>query len=469
MDTTNFILKMKDEKWKMRTFILVVSFLFSSSLAQNSNIKWSSFSTGFVKSVSASTNTLSSTGETFAGNSGNGSSKITSGFLAYKIIADTVSIEIPNLPFAAGTGSAIVWNNSLYYFGGSSNWSGTTLYPFIYKFDGVSWGLYDTIPDNNVFSFAATLVGDEVYLNGGDRANAATLNRKYNMISKEWDYLTPSPNLQYGFGLTSEVYDGKIYLFNNGGDVFVYDISGDTWETKTKNTGSGIYPNIRSILYNNDIYLTGWGNYGFYKYSPSTDQWTQLANTPYQVYACSMGIIDNLIYCIGGNDGFNYATYKSAMIYNVNDNSWTIDTVAISSYRDWMASAEYEGSFYVLGGLGTEGSGNAVDIVERIIPYGTVNVEDEPEAIPNVYKLNQNYPNPFNPSTIINFQVPEESFVTLKIYDILGSEVKTLVNENKLVGSYNIHFDATGLASGIYFYKLNVNRFSETKKMILMK
>jgi hypothetical protein len=100
-------------------------------------------------------------------------------------------------------------------------------------------------------------------------------------------------------------------------------------------------------------------------------------------------------------------------------------------------------------------------------------VKDEQEIIPTVYKLNQNYPNPFNPSTIINYQIPEEGFVTLKIYDILGKEVKTLVNENKPAGNYNIHFDASsasgGLASGIYIYRLTAGSFISTKKMTMIK
>jgi len=85
------------------------------------------------------------------------------------------------------------------------------------------------------------------------------------------------------------------------------------------------------------------------------------------------------------------------------------------------------------------------------------------------YELSQNYPNPFNPSSTISYQIPELSFVTLKVYDVLGSEIITLVNEEKVVGSYEIEFDATLLPSGIYFYRLQAGSFVETKKMVLMK
>jgi hypothetical protein len=94
-------------------------------------------------------------------------------------------------------------------------------------------------------------------------------------------------------------------------------------------------------------------------------------------------------------------------------------------------------------------------------------------AIPTEFYLSQNYPNPFNPSTIINFKIPEASFVTLKIYDILGREVTTLVHEEKPAGTYNVKFYASsingGLSSGIYFYRLTAGNFSNVKKMLLLK
>jgi hypothetical protein len=93
-------------------------------------------------------------------------------------------------------------------------------------------------------------------------------------------------------------------------------------------------------------------------------------------------------------------------------------------------------------------------------------IEDE---IIYYYVLEQNYPNPFNPSTTIKFQLPELSFVTLKVYDVLGNEIKTLVNEEKVVGNYEVEFNATRLPSGIYFYRLQSGSFVETKKMVLMK
>ena len=88
---------------------------------------------------------------------------------------------------------------------------------------------------------------------------------------------------------------------------------------------------------------------------------------------------------------------------------------------------------------------------------------------PKYFELKQNYPNPFNPVTTIKFQVPNRSLVVLKIYDITGKEVKTLINEEKESGSYQIQFNASALASGTYFYRLQSGSFVETKKMILLK
>jgi len=102
-------------------------------------------------------------------------------------------------------------------------------------------------------------------------------------------------------------------------------------------------------------------------------------------------------------------------------------------------------------------------------PEGVVSVEDISGVTPDNYSLSQNYPNPFNPSTTINFAIPNSEFVTLKVYNILGSEVATLVNENLASGSYRYNFDAQNLASGIYLYELNAGNFREIKKMNLLK
>ncbi|MBT8382170.1 MAG: T9SS type A sorting domain-containing protein, partial [Ignavibacteria bacterium] len=90
-------------------------------------------------------------------------------------------------------------------------------------------------------------------------------------------------------------------------------------------------------------------------------------------------------------------------------------------------------------------------------------------STPSEFKLEQNYPNPFNPSTTIKYSISTKSFVTLKIFNILGKEMTTIVNKELDAGSYEVEFDAATLNSGVYFYKLEAGSFSETKKMLLMK
>jgi len=95
--------------------------------------------------------------------------------------------------------------------------------------------------------------------------------------------------------------------------------------------------------------------------------------------------------------------------------------------------------------------------------------ENNLNVIPTKFELAQNYPNPFNPSTTISYQLPSNSFTTLKVYDMLGKEVALLVNEEQKTGSYSVQFNAIKLSSGIYFYRLQAGNNFETKRMILLK
>ena len=115
--------------------------------------------------------------------------------------------------------------------------------------------------------------------------------------------------------------------------------------------------------------------------------------------------------------------------------------------------------------LGTIGSIALVDY----LTYGPVVGVEHIAGLPQEYHLGQNYPNPFNPSTNIEYSIPSESFVELKVYDVLGREVASLVNEQQPAGVYRADFKADNLPSGIYFYKLQSKNFVETKKMLLLK
>jgi len=115
-----------------------------------------------------------------------------------------------------------------------------------------------------------------------------------------------------------------------------------------------------------------------------------------------------------------------------------------------------------------------MDLDYLAVPASFITSVEEPLAeLPSSFSLQQNYPNPFNPSTAISFQLPASSFVTLKVFDVLGREVAALVNEVRPAGRYTVSWDVPVLPSGVYFYRLEAKNstqsFVETRKMILLK
>jgi outer membrane protein assembly factor BamB len=126
-----------------------------------------------------------------------------------------------------------------------------------------------------------------------------------------------------------------------------------------------------------------------------------------------------------------------------------------------------DSSLFIGGGLNESVTMTNIFVMKLDQKLGTGIYSEYP--VLNIYDLEQNYPNPFNPSTTIRYEIPELSFVTLKIYDVLGNEVATLVEEEKQTGKYETEFNAVNLPSGIYFYRLQTGSFVETKKMILLK
>jgi hypothetical protein len=100
--------------------------------------------------------------------------------------------------------------------------------------------------------------------------------------------------------------------------------------------------------------------------------------------------------------------------------------------------------------------------------YGSTDVLQN-ENLPGQFELNQNYPNPFNPATKIRYSVPQSSLVQIKVFDVLGNELETLVNEEKPAGTYELNWNAANLPSGVYFYQISAGDFVQTKKMILLR
>jgi len=134
-------------------------------------------------------------------------------------------------------------------------------------------------------------------------------------------------------------------------------------------------------------------------------------------------------------------------------------------------TTEYQKYIFVDEGF-DGGTGKLFYRLKQIDYDGSYEYSDEIEVevgLPTEFSLSQNYPNPFNPSTSIQYAVSSRQFVSLKVYDVLGNEVATLVNEEKPAGNYTVEFNGIGLPSGIYFYRLQTGSFVETKKMVLLK
>ena len=112
--------------------------------------------------------------------------------------------------------------------------------------------------------------------------------------------------------------------------------------------------------------------------------------------------------------------------------------------------------------------GQASDLVQKITNDGS-GVDENGQSVVDGYKLSQNYPNPFNPTTKINFELRESGFATLKVYDMLGNEVATLIQNELTSGAHSVNFSASNIASGTYFYQLNVNGTRITNKMVVLK
>ncbi len=131
----------------------------------------------------------------------------------------------------------------------------------------------------------------------------------------------------------------------------------------------------------------------------------------------------------------------------------------VSAYRS--PTGDPNNSTYWIKSGAINGSPNANDVVS--------NINQINNDVPTQFSLEQNYPNPFNPSTIIRYSIPVEGKVKIKIFDILGREVSTLLDRNHKAGNYSIEFDGSNLSSGIYFYRLRCGNFIETMKMIFLR
>jgi WD40 repeat protein len=169
-----------------------------------------------------------------------------------------------------------------------------------------------------------------------------------------------------------------------------------------------------------------------------------------------------------------YSTAKAARYKIVNARDTATVIVNQSQYdSSWVSLGTFPfakgDSGYVRLGDGSDSVGQAIIFDAIRWTYQSPMAVDEISSQPLHFELSQNYPNPFNPSTRIQYSVSSSEKVTLKVYDVLGREIATLVNERKSPGMYEVQFDGSGLSSGMYFYRLQAGNFVDTKKFVLLK
>lgn len=254
--------------------------------------------------------------------------------------------------------------------------------------------------------------------------------------------------IQSGFvGGMELLADGRIFIGTSLSGVKMSTNNGENWVNM--NTFPPIY--IDNILKDKDnvIYICD-------AYGPNRS--TDNGQTFVPVSPLNSGVMTEASFVDSRGDF--YISYNHNNIYRSTNkgDTWQLINNGLSSNTYICSFTEANGKVYA----GTNNSG-----AFYFVPDVTA-ISNSSESAVN-FRLIQNYPNPFNPSTKISFSIEKSSFVNLSVFDVSGKLVSSLINENKPAGNYNINFDASNLAGGVYFYRLSADGFTQTKKMILTK
>lgn len=260
---------------------------------------------------------------------------------------------------------------------------------------------------------------------------------------------------QFIFDLTAIIAatDGRVYRTSN---------SGTNWSYINLNQ-YGIYDYLNSVkfLTNNIAIIVG--NNG--RILKTTNAGLTWENKNHMLTSEHLRDVDAVF------NGANYTVVavgdNGTILRSADDGeTWTLQTMMPATTRHLYGVALpslFNG--YIVGEIGS--SATAAFFMSST--FGAVNISNVSSTVPDKYELSQNYPNPFNPETKIKFSVLNSELVRLSVFDMLGREVKTLVNEKLAPGQYEYTFNGSGLNSGTYFYKLTSGSFTETKKMLLIK
>ena len=237
--------------------------------------------------------------------------------------------------------------------------------------------------------------------------------------------------------------------------------------------------NVRALAFdlNNDLYIASTSG-SLYKYDLNSGDTTFVGNTGVNnLYGLAVNPLNGQLWGISVLQG----------VYKINKQNGTSVLVGNTGYSlSADLTFDVHGKLYAVNGIGSQvsnlltldtsnghgtliGSVNLHGVNGIAISPNPIGVKSISSTIPKSYELYQNYPNPFNPVTKIKFDIPKQSLITVKIYDIIGREVTTLVKQKLEAGSYEINWDAADYPSGVYFYRIETADFSRTKKMVLIK
>jgi hypothetical protein len=356
---------------------------------------------------------------------------------------------------------------------------------------GVSWGA-DTRLTNNTASSAqpsVTVSGSFVHVvwSDGRDGNPEIYYKRSTDAGISWGTdtrLTNSTGESYfSFVAVSGSVVHVVWGDNHdGNDEIYYKRSTDegvSWGTDTRLTNN-IAPSLSpSFTVSGSVVHVVWydyrdGNQEIY-YKRSTDagvSWgadTRLTNNSAESKYPSVALSGSFVHVVWTDerDGNWEIYYKRSTDAGV---SWGADLRLTNySYPSEFPSVSVSGSVvHVVWYDCRDGNGNS-EIYYKRDPTGNVGIQNISTEIPSSYSLSQNYPNPFNPTTNIKFAIPKNEFVKITVFDILGKELETLLNEQLQPGTYETNWNASNYPSGVYFYRLTTGDFSETKRMLMIK
>ncbi len=266
------------------------------------------------------------------------------------------------------------------------------------------------------------------------------------------------------------------YTFTNTGGI--YDPVTDTWAPTSvganaplaRGKHTAVWTGSKMIIWGGTPSGISYNDGGIY--DPLTDTWTatSVTNAPTARYGQTAVWTGNRMIIWGGVGG-NVSYLNTGGLYDPVADSWAATTtVNAASVRDNQTAVMTPGSMIVWGGYGGSlGSPTFLNTGGIYTNPDAIGITTISTLVPKQFSLSQNYPNPFNPNSKIKFQIAKSGDTKLVVFDMLGREVETLVNENLNPGTYEVDFEGSNFSSGVYFYKLTAGSYAETKKMSLIK